>query len=86
MALIKKIDVENYFAARRAMRLGRKSPARQPDATAIKPTGRVAKNDPGPIETLPLEHSSARAPSTAIPIVTDSGGDRLLRPPGSRRW
>jgi len=84
MALIKEIDVENYFAARRAMRLGWKKPASEPNATRTKPAGSVSKNAPPSVRTLPLEHSSARAPS-AIPIVTDSGRNRLLRPPGSRQ-
>ena len=36
MSLIKKIDVEKHFAARRAMRLGRIGPASQPGAAGIK--------------------------------------------------
>jgi len=84
MSLIKKIDVEEYFAARRAMRLGRKRRVGQPDATAaIEPTARVAKAS-RPVETLPLGQASPRVPSTAIPNASDSGRNRLLRPPGSR--
>jgi hypothetical protein len=37
MALIKKIDVEKHFAARRAMRLGRIWPVSSPDRAVTSP-------------------------------------------------
>lgn len=84
MALIKKIDVEKYFADRRAMRRGRIAPASQPVAARIEPTRRTAKA-PVSVGNLTSEHSSASASSTSIPITTDSGRNHLLRPPGSRQ-
>jgi hypothetical protein len=84
MALIKKIDVDEYFAARRALRLGRKEPVSQPHAIGIEPSGRVV-NAPRSVGSSPLEQPSPSAPSTAIPITSDSGRNRLLRPPGSRQ-
>lgn len=84
MALIKKIDVEEYFAARRAMRLGRKRRVSQPDAMAlIEPTAGVAKA-PRSAETLPPGQTSVSVPSTAIPIASHPGRNQLLRPPRSR--
>jgi lactam utilization protein B len=82
MALIKKIDVEKYFADRRALRRGRIAPTSQPDATRTKPAGRAAKAA-GPVRNPTLEQSSASASPASIPIVHDSGQSSLLRPPGS---
>lgn len=84
MGLIKKIDVEEYFAARRAMRLGRKHRLSQPDETATKAAPGAA-NAPRPAGNLTPKQSSPSLPSKAIPIVSDSGRNRLLRPPRSRQ-
>ena len=84
MALIKKVDVEKYFADRRAMRRGRIAPASQTNAAQIKPTGRAAKA-PVPVGDLALEDSSASTSSVSIPIKPDHSRSHLLRPPGSRQ-
>ncbi len=84
MALIKKIDVEKYFADRRALRRGRIGPASQPHAAPIKPTER-ASNVPRAVGNLTPEHSSASACSTSIPVPFNSGQNSLLRPPGVRQ-
>lgn len=78
MTLIKKIDVDKHLAARRAMRLGTIGPF---GAAAIKS---APKSVPSSAETLSLEHSSPRVSSASIPITSNSGRNRLLRPPGSR--
>ena len=83
MALIKKIDVEEYFAARRAMRLGRIGLLSKSSAAG---TGPVAKKSvPAPVEALTSGHSSPSDFPASIPILSDSGRNRLLRPPGSRQ-
>ena len=84
MALIKRIDVEKYFAARRAMRLGRSGMVSQPGLAGIKSAAKK-KSIPASAEALPLEDSSASVSSASIPIMFDSGRNRLLRPPGSRQ-
>ena len=83
MSLIKKIDVDNYFAARRAMRLGRMQPVSRPRAAGIKPTAKKNRV-PTSGDGLTLGHSSPSASSASIPVVSISGRNRLLRPPGSR--
>jgi len=68
MALIKKIDVPQFYAARRAMRLGIPRPASQPketvvstaEAAATKASAAKFKKD------FSLEHSS----NTPIPART----------------
>ena len=84
MVLIKKIDVEKHFAARRAMRLGRIGLLSQ-SATAV--TGQAGKPSDAPrlIGNRTPEKSSPGVSSTSIPIASDSGRNRLLRPPGSRQ-
>lgn len=84
MSLIKKIDVENHFAARRAMRLGRVGLMSQ-SAAAV--TGQVGKPPKVPrvITSRTLETSSPGVTSAPIPIPSDSGRNRLLRPPGNRQ-
>ena len=84
MALIKKIDVEKHFAARRAMRLGRIWPVSSPVAAGTVPAGKAA-NAPRLIGNRTRETSSPSASSASIPITSDSGRNRLLRPPGSRQ-
>jgi hypothetical protein len=83
MALIKKIDVDKYFAAKRAMRLARIWPVSQPVAAGTVPAAK-RKRVPAPAEALTLEHFSPSVSSAPIPII-DSGRNRLLRPPGSRQ-
>jgi hypothetical protein len=84
MALIKKIDVDKYFAARRAMRLGRIGLLSQPDAAVTVPAGKAAKV-PRLIGNRDLGHSSPGVSAPSIPIMSDSGRSQLLRPPGSRQ-
>ncbi len=83
MSLIKKIDVEKHFAARRAMRLGRKQPLSQLGAAGTESAARK-KSVPAPAETLAPGPSSASVATASAPITPNSG---LLRPPGSRhQW
>lgn len=84
MSLIKKIDVEKHLAARRAMRLGRVQPLSQPGAAGIKLAAN-RKSVPAIVEDVTLGHSSPSISSASIPITSDSGGIRLLRPQGSRQ-
>jgi hypothetical protein len=84
MALIKKIDVEKHFAARRAMRLGRIGLMRQPVAAATEPAAKK-KIAPASAESLASGQASPIIASASIPIMYDSGRNRLLRPPGSRQ-
>jgi hypothetical protein len=66
MTLIKKIDVEVHFAARRRRRRAAAGFASQPDGTAcsgIKAVGPKA-NVSGFKEDFALEHSSSCAPVT----------------------
>lgn len=81
MAVIKKIDVEKHFAARRAMRLGTNGPQ-----------GAARNKSPLPAAgstSIPKQIDAAEiSPASAVPSSTPStsGGNRLLRPPGSRQW
>ena len=84
MSVIKKIDVENYFAARRAMRLGRIQTVSRPGAAGIKSAAK-RKGVPVSAEVLTLGHSPSSVSSASIPITPDSVRNRLLRPPGIRR-
>jgi hypothetical protein len=84
MALIKKIDVEKHFAARRAVRLGRVGFMSQ-SAAAVTDRAGKPKNVPRVIANRIPETSSPIASSISIPITSDSGRNRLLRPPGSRQ-
>jgi hypothetical protein len=84
MALIKKIDVDRYFAERRAMRRGRIASGKQPDAAGIKLNTKTAKT-PSSVGNSTPEHLSANASAASIPIASDSGRNRLLRPPRSRQ-
>jgi hypothetical protein len=69
MSLIKKVDVEEYFAARRAMRLGRARPmSQQPKATVIERSG-TAANAPRSIGSFILRLSSPSIPAVVIPIA-----------------
>jgi hypothetical protein len=84
MSLIKKIDVDKHFAARRAMRLGRMQPLSQLGTAGTKSAAK-SNRVPASAETSTLEHSSPSVSSASIPITSDSGRNRLLRPPGSRQ-
>jgi hypothetical protein len=84
MALIKKIDVEKHFAARRAMRLGRIWPVSSPDRAGTAVAGK-ATNAPRLIDNRLPEKVSQGVSSPLIPIVSDFGRNRLLRPPGIRQ-
>lgn len=80
MTLIKKIDVEKHFAARRAMRLGRAGPLSQPGSArkAPNPAAKIAQAR----EDGAVKHSSPGVSAASLPV---SDGNRLLRPPGSRQ-
>jgi len=84
MALIKKIDVEKHFAARRAMRLGRIWPVSSPVAAGTVPAGKAA-NAPRLIGNRTLQNSTPGISATSTPMVAGSGvrEDRTL--PGSRQ-
>jgi hypothetical protein len=84
MALIKKIDVEKHFAERRAMRLGRIWPVSQPGADGVKSAAK-RKRVPASADALTVGNFSPSVSSASIPIMSDSGRNRLLRPPGSRQ-
>jgi hypothetical protein len=84
MGLIKKIDVEEHFAARRAMRLGRMKPLSQLGTVRTKSPAR-SKRVSAPVETPTLKDSSSSVSSASIPITPGLGRNRLLRPSGSRQ-
>ena len=84
MALIKKIDVEKHFAARRAMRLGRIGLLSHA-ATAMTDQAGKPTNAPRVIANRTPENYSPSASAASIPIMSDSGRNRLLRPPGSKQ-
>jgi hypothetical protein len=75
VSLIKKIDVENHFAARRAMRLGRTGPLSQYGAR-MKPAAR-AKNAPASVKNDAMGYSSMNASAAPAPTAVDSGGTRV---------
>lgn len=84
MSLIKKIDVEKHFAARRAMRLGGIRLPSVPVAARIHPAS-AQKETPAFIEDYAVEHSSRSLSVAPLPITPDAGRNRLLRAPGSRQ-
>ncbi len=84
MGLIKKIDVEKHFAARRAMRLGRTGPV-SPLGTAGIKSPAERKKVPASAEALTTGHPSPSVSSDSITIPPDPGRNRLLRPPGIRQ-
>jgi hypothetical protein len=79
MALIKKIDVENYFAARRAMRLGRIGLLRRPAVAGTEPAGKATEAQ-RLIGNRTLGDSSPSVSAIATPIVavSDVKEDRSL--------
>jgi hypothetical protein len=84
VSLIKKIDVEKYFAERRAIRLGRMLPLGQLGTTWIKSAAKKNKVAAA-AEALPLGQSSPSVSIASIPIASGSAHNRLLRPPASRQ-
>jgi hypothetical protein len=89
VSLIKKIDVDAHFAARRAMRLGRMPMMCPPGAAAIRPCA-PKKKTPAFKQDFVLEHSSLEDSSPNVlaastPIASGAGQSRLLRPPRSRQ-
>jgi hypothetical protein len=75
MSLIKKIDVEKYFAARRGMRLGKTGPLNQ--FSARMKAAAEAKKAPAAIAVDAAGHLPPGASVAPIPIVPDSGGPRV---------
>lgn len=82
MILIKKVDVEEHFAERRAMRLGRMQPLGQLGAAWIKSATR-RKRVPAPAGALTPELSAPTVSAASIPTRPYSVRSRLLRPPAS---
>ncbi len=81
MGQIKRVDVDNYFAAKRALRLGRTGPLSQPVAIGTRPAGK-AKNAVPSIGNRAPRRSSPSLPAIVIPIVPGSRvtqGRTLLR-------
>ena len=84
MSLIKKIDVEKHFAARRAMRLGRTGPVSPLGAAGIKSPAK-RKKVPASAEALTRDILRRAYPPLRFrsrPILAGTG---LLRPPGIRQ-
>jgi len=82
MSLIKKIDVEKHFVAKRAMRLGRMPSLGQPGPAPVKPVA-PAKKTPAFVADFSEEHSSQRVFAASTPVTSFLGGNGLLRPPRS---
>jgi hypothetical protein len=82
MVLIKKIDVDKYFAERRAIRMGRIGPASPPDAARTEPAGK-STNAPSLISNRTPRNSSPNIPPTVIPRVAGSGARENRTLPGS---
>jgi len=75
MSLIKKINVEEHFAARRRMRLGKTGPLSQ--FSARMKAAAAAKKVPVPIAVDAAGDSSPSASVTPIPTAADSGGPHV---------
>jgi hypothetical protein len=84
MALIKKVDVNGYFAAKRATRLGRLGMVRQPVTAGTVPAGK-AKKTPRVNGNRNRVNSSPSVPAIVIPIVAGFGVRRDSALPGSRK-
>jgi hypothetical protein len=91
MALIKKADVNQHFAARRAMRRNAFRSVSQPlpagrTATVPAATGPIVTGPdaPGFAKDFILEHSSPDAPVTSPANGVKSGKSRESAAPGSR--
>jgi hypothetical protein len=83
MSLIKKIDVEKHFAARRATRLGRTGPLSR--ASARMAPAAAVKNASAPVKDGGMRLSSPRESVTPIPIAPDSDGFRVSTLPRNRQ-
>lgn len=86
MALIKKVDVDQHFAARRAMRRSAFRSVSQPlpaGRSGTEPTA-TGSNAPGFAEDFTLEHSSSRASVTSHAVNAESVDSHLPAVPGSR--
>lgn len=82
MSLIKKIDVEKHFAARRAMRRDRMGQVSQRDTTGIE-TSRIVAHAPRFIQNLVVGHSSPG--DSAASIAESSGLSEDSKSLGSRQ-
>jgi hypothetical protein len=78
MSLIKKIDVEKHFAAKRAARL---AVARM---STVVSSGAKA-NAPDLVRDVSLDHPPSRAPVTSIAVAAESAGNQAYTDPGSRQ-
>lgn len=83
MSLIKKIDVEDHFAARRAMRLGRTGPLSQA-SVRMRPVA-AAKTTPSSLMDGVNGHPSPSASLTSTPIAAGSDGTHASTLPRNRR-
>lgn len=83
MSLIKKIDVEKHFAARRAMRLGRIGLLSQQGARTDPAI--TAKRAPAPVKNDAMGYSSMNASAAPTPTAVDSGGTRESTEPRNRQ-
>jgi hypothetical protein len=83
MSLIKKIDVEKHFAARRALRLGRTGPLSRAGAR-MEPTAKE-KNAPASLQDGARGCLSPSASVIPNRIATDSDGAHVSRAPRSRQ-
>ena len=85
MSLIKKVDVEEHFAAKRAMRLGRVRPIGQlPKATVAAHTGTAAKA-PRSFGNVTSGPASPDVPAVVIPIIAGTGARENYTLPESRQ-
>jgi hypothetical protein len=83
MSLIKKIDVEEHFAARRAMRLGRTGPLSKSGAR-MQPAA-TAKSAPASIQAGATGHSSTGTSVASVSIAADLDGQSVPAVPRSRQ-
>lgn len=72
MSLIKKVDVNDHFAAKRARRLGKTGPMGHNNAAKIEP-GQKSAIAPRPIGGRSRGRSPSIVPATVIPLVPGSG-------------
>jgi hypothetical protein len=87
MSLIKKADVKEYFAARRALRLNALHSVSQPDATGfpgVEPA-ETRSNAPDFVEDFVREHSSLSGPAAPVAAAGESGRKQEPIARGSRQ-
>jgi hypothetical protein len=75
MGLIKKIDVDNYFAAKRARRLGKTGLLSPSAAPGTKPAGKP-KSAPRSIGNRTQGRASPIIPADVVPMIPSSGARR----------